>query len=213
MSPKWRPTGRTPWVYLRSRWRARATGSCDHGGVGGYDPRAGHGIVSMSAAGYDIGAWADFAVGVTGAAAALTGLLFVAVSINLQRILTSPGLPSRALQTLVLFFTPLLVCVLLLVPGQSGRVLGVELLVLGGLVGVLLARLTQRPSRVDRASMASLIIGRIVPSTVAVLGTIAAGISLAIDAGGGLMWIVPAVLAALMGGLTNVWVLLIEIQR
>jgi modulator of FtsH protease len=167
----------------------------------------------MSAAGYDISAWTDFAVGVTGAAAALTGLLFVAVSINLQQILTFPGLPARAAQTLVLFFTPLLVCVLLLVPGPSGRVLGVELLVLGGLVGALLARLIQLTSRADHVSMGSLVLDRIAPSAVAVLGVVAAGISLTVDAGGGLMWIVPAVLAALVGGLANAWVLLIEIQR
>jgi hypothetical protein len=38
-----------------------------------------------------------------GAAATLTGLVFVAVSINLSKILTFPGLPGRAAESLLQF--------------------------------------------------------------------------------------------------------------
>jgi hypothetical protein len=40
--------------------------------------------------------WDNFFVAEVGAAAALSGLLFVAVSINLTRILAIPHLPARA---------------------------------------------------------------------------------------------------------------------
>jgi len=78
--------------------------------------------------GYSASAWTDFAVAVAGAAAALSGLLFVAVSINLSRILAFPNLPARAGQTLIMLVTPLVVALLVLIPDQRHDLLGVELL-------------------------------------------------------------------------------------
>lgn len=45
---------------------------------------------------YQPEAWHDFFTAVTAAAAAVTGLLFVALSINLAAILKEPRLPGRA---------------------------------------------------------------------------------------------------------------------
>ena len=50
---------------------------------------------------YDATAWTDLYVAAAGASAALAGLVFVAVSINIERILALPGVPNRALQTLL----------------------------------------------------------------------------------------------------------------
>jgi modulator of FtsH protease len=68
-----------------------------------------------------------------GAAAALTGLLFVAVSINIERILALPALTSRSASTMMLFALPVLV----VDPMQRAR----RVLALGGglLAGVLCA--------------------------------------------------------------------------
>jgi hypothetical protein len=157
--------------------------------------------------------WVDFAVAVVGASAALTGLLFVAVSINLEQILAGDALTSRSLSTMVLFVVPLVVGVLVLVPAQSGTALGVELLVTGALAGGLLLRINRPSSRGALEPQLSWLLIRLLPSSTIAVGLLAAGASLLAGAGGGLRWIVPAVLAAFLGGLATVWVLLIEVRR
>jgi hypothetical protein len=84
---------------------------------------------------FDIRAWSDYGVAVTGAAAALTGLLFVAVSVNSGWFSSSPAHRGRAGQALVLFVVPVVTGILLLVPGQSTTALGIEIAVFGLLVG------------------------------------------------------------------------------
>ncbi len=95
----------------------------------------------------DLSEWVDFGVGVAGAAAALTGLLFVAVSINLDAILQFRTLPRLAGATLLMFGGLLLSALLLLIPGQPPAALGTELFVLALGVGGPLVWLQTRPPR------------------------------------------------------------------
>ena len=70
--------------------------------------------------------WANFFVAEVGAAAALSGLLFVAVSINLTRILAIEHLPDRAAETLYVLLGVLVVATFGLIPGQGLTALGFE---------------------------------------------------------------------------------------
>jgi hypothetical protein len=79
---------------------------------------------------YSLAEWIGFATAEVGAAAALTGLLFVAVSINLSRILALPKLPARAAETLVVLLLALVAASLVLLP-QNVRLLGTEVGALG----------------------------------------------------------------------------------
>ncbi len=80
-------------------------------------------------------AWDMFAEICGGAAATLTGLLFVAVSIRIASIGRSQELRNRATQTLSLFSMVLIISVLIAIPGQAYRALGAELVVLAMIAG------------------------------------------------------------------------------
>ena len=54
---------------------------------------------------------------------------------------------------------------------------------------------------------------RITPIVISSGSVTVAGITLLAGGGGGLYWLVPGVLGALIGGLANTWVLLVEILR
>jgi hypothetical protein len=62
-------------------------------------------------------------------------LLFFAVSINMRQILRFPHLVGRVAETLILFGTPLITGIFLVVPRQSQALLAAELIVTGIAVG------------------------------------------------------------------------------
>ncbi len=162
---------------------------------------------------YAAGHWTDFGVATAGAAAALAGLLVVAISINLERILQFPSLPHRAAQTLILFTVPLVTALLLIVPGQPNTALGGELLAIGLPTGAFMLVADARVPMAEQETKATRLLTRILPSVVSCGCLAVAGATLLAEGGGGLYWLVPAVLAAIIFGLINAWVLLIEILR
>jgi hypothetical protein len=155
-------------------------------------------------------AWETFTVIIGSAAAALIGLLFVAVSIKVDAIAASAELRNRAAQTLGLFVTVLSIGVLLAIPGQPYRVLGAELIALAVLSGGVLYALDRRAS-VDTSSQP---VGRLLevvtPNTITSLLLLASGLVLVNDVHAGLYVLVAPILVALIGGVTSAWLLLIR---
>src|SRR5260370_24188606 len=74
--------------------------------------------------------WNNFLIARVGASAALAGLVFVGILINLTRILSTGSLPEYALQALVLLLAVLAISSLLLAP-QPLTAAGIELLLAG----------------------------------------------------------------------------------
>jgi modulator of FtsH protease len=163
--------------------------------------------------GYSAAEWQSLFVAEVGASAALTGLLFVAISINLAQILQGAGLSGRAGEAMVLLLAVLVVSTLALVPGQSATALGAELLVAGLVVWTGVVTIHVRAVRGQVGPSSGVLAGRIVLAQTAVLPLLVAGVSLLLGAGGGLYWLVPGVLFCLVVAVLNAWVLLIEIVR
>ena len=155
------------------------------------------------------GMWRDFGETVGGLAGALTGLLFVAVSIKSDVLAHSQSLSSRAAQTLVLFITPAISAVVLVAP-QPGAALGAELLVIAAVSGTAVLILDRRAGH-DPGNKVAQYIEQASPNSLTSILIGVAGITFLVKAGGGLYWMIPAVLAGLIGGVVNAWLFLIKV--
>ena len=158
--------------------------------------------------------WHDFATMIGGASGALTGLLFVAVSLNANRIAGHAGLRASAAQTLTLFITPLIVAAALLVPHQPDWVLGSELAATGALAGwVLLANHRIKHGLADEDLRLISIFNRPAPNVLAMVLVIASGAVLAAGQEAGLYLLFPASVVAFVTGVLNAWLFLLPPAR
>jgi len=163
-----------------------------------------------------IAGWDDFFTAQVGASAALTGLIFVGVSINMPKILSSPILPNRALQALLVLLAILIVASLALVPGQSLAVVGVEVLAVGAgtwaINTVFDWRTLRSPILVGapyrRGYQATALLGH-----AAILPYIVGGLFMIAGSSDGLYWVTFAMLASFLKAIEDAWVLLVEINR
>ncbi|PZR00635.1 MAG: hypothetical protein DI533_08855 [Cereibacter sphaeroides] len=155
--------------------------------------------------------WANFFVAQVGASAALLGLLFVGLSLNLDKILSIGSLPDRAAIGMGLLFTILFMGSLMLVPGQSQRLLGAEVLVVGLVLLLCGGRLELRGLRTG--SHRALFMGNAMMFVIAALPYVVGGAFLFIGNSVGFYMIAAAVLLSLMKAVLDAWVLLVEINR
>jgi hypothetical protein len=153
--------------------------------------------------------WLGFGEALAAVAGALTGLLFVAVSVKSDVLAASRSLTSRAAQTLVLFMTSVLIAVLLVAP-QPPAAFGSELLAVAAVSGTALLILDRRAGHGSDQRVAR-IIERFSPNTVTAVLVGVAGLTLLLGAGGGLYWLIPAAVTSLLGGVVNAWLFLVRV--
>jgi hypothetical protein len=157
--------------------------------------------------------WSNFFVAEVGATAALTGLIVVAVSINLTRILSFEQLPARAGESLVILMSALLIASLGLVPGQPAAAFGGETLILSLVaLAVALQNLWRSRIPVEGVTRAKIIL-RAGVNAVVVVPLVIGGALLLFGSPAGLYLIAIGIMAAPAAGVWGAWVLLVEILR
>ncbi len=157
--------------------------------------------------------WDDLFVAVAGAAAALTGLIFVGVSISLTKILSIPTLPNRALVSLILLLSILTFSILLLVPGKTLTLAGCELIIIGIIVWLFVTRIDVKIYRANEQQYKRQYLLNILFNQLATIPYIIAGVWILLIGEAGLYWIVPAIILSFIKSILDVWVLLVEINR
>jgi modulator of FtsH protease len=157
-------------------------------------------------------AWTNFLVAEASASAALAGLIFVAVSINIKKIIKYNGVAGRAAEALSLLIGVLLISTFGLAPNQSDKLLGAEILAIGVLLWLMTVILQAGHILVRRrvwwwlASRALLCQCATVPFCIA-------GILLIRSNPDGMYWLIPGCVFTFLASTISAWVLLIEILR
>ena len=162
----------------------------------------------------ELGAWQAFYSATAESAATLAGLVMVAVSVNVQKIIAHKHLPARAFGTICGLMLALVMALLGLIP-QTLRAYSVEIDIAGAVSWVLFVITafqviaghirTGRP-RHETVIGSALGLSQVLPVTVG-----AAMLSLGHVEG--LYWVAATMAAALVVSVINAWVLLVEILR
>jgi hypothetical protein len=157
--------------------------------------------------------WANFFVAEVSASAALTGLVVVAISINLSRILSIAQLPGRAGEALVTLVGSLVLTSAGLVPNQPPALFGGEIFAIGLLTLLVPLIIQIRSLKFVGGLSPARKWARSLMSLAASLPFIVAGTLLVLGSTAGLYWAAAGVIISLVAGVYNAWILLVEILR
>lgn len=156
-----------------------------------------------------MGEWSDLFTASAGATAALAGLVFVAISINLDRILELGGVPELGLVTILLLIGALTVSLFGLLPAQSSRSFGIEILIQSLLFSLAIGLFSLRSRAASDVRHGS----RVVLPPFGTVPFVVGAVLLVAGAESGLYWIFAGLVGAIIAAVLNAWILLVEILR
>jgi len=147
------------------------------------------------------------------AAATLTGLVFVAVSINLAKIIAFPGLPSRAAESILQFLQVFFICTVALVPQQAAIPVAAQILCISLFSWVMQVIAQVRYARSNTGHPKLWLVIRVIQTQLASIPFFVAVVCMFLGKNGGVYWLVPGFIFSFIGGVANAWVLLVEVVR
>jgi hypothetical protein len=161
-------------------------------------------------------AWLTFFATEAGASAALTGLIFVAVSINLTMIVSAPQIVARAAKAIQTLAGVLLASSLSMAAGQPLVALGLELAVLGVGMWAATTRAYWAASHNNPYVGAGQKVFHLALTQLSALPFVVAGVFILVGGGEALpaqLWLLAGTVFSLVSALVDAWVLLVEIHR
>jgi hypothetical protein len=169
-------------------------------------------VLSMLAADvYQSDQWHDFFLMVGGAAAALAGLVFVALSLNLDAVMRDATHRYRAVGTLTNFLGIFAVCALALMGGQHHAAVGTEWLLASTGAGVVYVYGYLR-ARTAGGSQTTLSLLRAVSGAGLYLAQIVGSILLLLDVTAGLYIAALAMVILTVYSVSGAWLLLVGVH-
>jgi hypothetical protein len=156
--------------------------------------------------------WNNFFVMVGGGAAALAGLIFVAMSINPEIIIQNTTHKNRAINMLSGFTAIFMASSLALIGNQSPRALGIEWLVLWLVATAIFIRGYSIAIRSGMSSI-GLTVPRLAGGTICYLAEVVSGIFLILGYGAGLYIAAIAIIVLFAFLISGAWLLMIGIYE
>jgi modulator of FtsH protease len=158
--------------------------------------------------------WSDFFVATAGVAGALAGLLFVAISINIAKIIELPSAINRAGESLLVLAGVLSVALVALMPAQSAHHLGTILLVAAVPVWFLPILTQIRGFRHHHYKHRAHVPIRATLHQVGTLPILIGALGLYGEiAGVGIGWVAAGCILSMLVAMFSAWVLMVEILR
>ncbi len=150
--------------------------------------------------------WSEFNVAVAGAAAALAGLLIVALSVNVETIAKTPSLSARASSAIGILVLAVVATMVGLIPGQPLWAIGLEIgigVVVAWVMQVHTIRAVEPSSRLTKGAIG------VIPLIAFSIGCV----MLLVGMPGGFYAVAAGAILAIINAVVFSWVALVEVLR
>ena len=178
-------------------------------------------------AAYSTEGWGDLFLAAAGATAALSGLIYVGLSVNIRAVLAADKregqnfLTGRALEALAALLIVLVISLVGLVPAIPRGALAAFILLAGAgsATSPVRALLASRSGAAESgavqpgAALDGPLVLRLITAAGLTVTLLLAGVTFATGHGGGLYWLPAAFVLAIIIAAVNAWVLLVEVLR
>src|SRR5215467_14516617 len=158
---------------------------------------------------YDPGQWSNFFVLVGSGSAALTGLVFVAITINLKGVAQDATHRYRAINMLSGFTSILIVSSFALMGHQTYRTLGIEWLIVSLLAAAINTNGYIQAFRLDGSSRYALSLVRMIGGSACYLGQIIGAVTLYSGSGTGVYVAAIALIITFCYLISGSWLLIV----